>query len=344
MACRGLVLNSQGKIISKPFKKFFNYEELDSLGLKIPVGESFRTLTKYDGSFVQVFKYKEEMIVTTRGSFYSDQAIWAEKWLLEHFSTIQIEYFDEIGVPWYYYIKSGYTYCFEVIYKSNRIVIDYKDFEGLVLLGTMNSTTNYGELGECSFDHTKWVSEITGIPLAESHPYQNLKELFEAQKNLSANEEGFVITYDSGFMFKLKGEAYCKIHRMLSNLTPLAFWRALDLELGMIPSDYLEALPEEFRKHSDFLKVTIEDLYNKRLNKVIEIVDKIFQMSFGSTRERYEFLSKAYPEDYCLVLNILNGKLNKTQEMIYRDIRPLGNKFKDMELDKDLKKIVENFG
>jgi PAS domain-containing protein len=166
----------------------------------------------------------------------------------------------------------------------------------------------------------------------------------ESSKHLFSNEEGFVITYYSGFKFKLKGEAYCKIHRMLSNLTPLAFWRALNLELGMIPSDYLEALPEEFRKHSDFLKETIEDLYNKRLNKVIEIVDKIFQMSFGSTRERYEFLSKLYPREATCVLNILNGKLDKVQRDIHREIRPSGNSFKDIELDKDLKKIVENFG
>ena len=333
MACRGLVLNSQGKIISRPFSKFFNYEELESVGLKIPTGESFRVLTKYDGSFMQVFTYEGNLIVTTRGSFYSDQAIWAEKWLWNH---IKEDYEETSTIPF----TSGYTFCFEVIYKSNRIVVDYKDFEGLVLTAIIDKRT--GE--EFSYDGLKLYSAINNFTLAESHPYNSLQELFEAQKNLTANEEGFVITYDSGFKFKLKGEAYCKIHRMLSNLTPLAFWRALDLETGMIPSNYLEGLPEEFRKHSDYLKETIEDLYNNKLNKIVGIMDRIYQMNFEGTRERYEFLKKNYPEDYSLVLDLLNGKLNRVQEWIYRDIRPTGNKFKDVELNEDLKKIVENFG
>ena len=69
--CRGLVTNSKGEIIARPFKKFFNYEE--HTPEDIP-NEFFEVYEKMDGSLGILFNYQDEWIMATRGSFTSEQA------------------------------------------------------------------------------------------------------------------------------------------------------------------------------------------------------------------------------------------------------------------------------
>lgn len=102
LSCRGLVVNGEGKIIARPFKKFFNKEELEndsSLG-KIPTNESFEVFEKMDGSCIILFYYKK-WIAASRGSFTSDQAIKANEML----KTKKLDLLDK-----------NKTYMFEIIY------------------------------------------------------------------------------------------------------------------------------------------------------------------------------------------------------------------------------------
>jgi RNA ligase len=96
--CRGLVLDSEGNVVAKPFPKFFNMEELfDS---EIP-NESFEVYEKMDGSLGIAFYYKGDWIVATRGSFVSEQAVKA----IEMLKKYPIEHLDKNN-----------TYLFEIIY------------------------------------------------------------------------------------------------------------------------------------------------------------------------------------------------------------------------------------
>ena len=75
LQCRGLVTNSEGKVIARPFKKFFNYEEyLENAPEMIPTNESFEVYEKMDGSLGILFFYNGDWILATRGSFISEQA------------------------------------------------------------------------------------------------------------------------------------------------------------------------------------------------------------------------------------------------------------------------------
>ena len=67
---RGLVTDDEGNIIARPFKKFFNIEEKRY----VPT-EKFDVYEKLDGSLGILFNYKGEWIMSTRGSFISEQAI-----------------------------------------------------------------------------------------------------------------------------------------------------------------------------------------------------------------------------------------------------------------------------
>ena len=77
LACRGLIVDSStGKVIVRPFPKFFNYEEVES---EVPweTSEYVYVQEKMDGSLGILFYYLEgmEWVLATRGSFTSSQAI-----------------------------------------------------------------------------------------------------------------------------------------------------------------------------------------------------------------------------------------------------------------------------
>src|SRR5580692_3306982 len=81
--CRGLILSADGQIVGRPFRKFWNYEQvLDS----IPASEPFTIWEKVDGSLGVIANYDGNLIVATRGSFESDQAQWAADWLRSRLS------------------------------------------------------------------------------------------------------------------------------------------------------------------------------------------------------------------------------------------------------------------
>lgn len=124
--CRGLVVHSETEeIVARPWPKFFNLGEHPvDLDPNMPV----RAFDKWDGSLGILYPISDEMgwAIATRGSFTSWQAIWATHWLQNH---VDRSFFD-----------SHMTHLFEILIKSNRIVVDY-DWEGLVLLGIRDTAT-----------------------------------------------------------------------------------------------------------------------------------------------------------------------------------------------------------
>ncbi len=96
--CRGLVTNSKGEIVARPFKKFFNYEEHKPEDLP---NEEFVVYEKMDGSLGILFYYENEWILASRGSFTSEQSIKGTEMLKKY----PLEKLDKNN-----------TYLFEIIY------------------------------------------------------------------------------------------------------------------------------------------------------------------------------------------------------------------------------------
>jgi RNA ligase len=96
LSCRGLVTDDDGRIVARPFKKFFNIEQHDQLP-----SLDFEVFEKMDGSLGILFYYVNEWIIASRGSFTSDQAIKAKE-LLSKYPLNKLD--------------KNKTYCFEIIY------------------------------------------------------------------------------------------------------------------------------------------------------------------------------------------------------------------------------------
>jgi RNA ligase len=225
--CRGLILDTKGNVIAKPFPKFFNMEELSDS--EIPK-ESFEVFEKMDGSLGIFFHYNGEWHMATRGSFTSEQAI-------KGMEIAKREGLDKKCVP-------GFTYLFEIIYPENRIVVDYGRDERLVLLSIVNPEGNEIPYEDIEMDGWDIVNRYDGV-----NDYSKLKEM------ISAHAEGYVIRFKNGMRMKIKGDEYVRLHRILTNFSTTDIWELLKTKGNM--DEFLDRVPDEFDK---WVRSTIGDL------------------------------------------------------------------------------------
>ena len=290
LACRGLVLDRDGKVIAKPFSKFFNMEELDPK--KIP-NESFEVFEKMDGSLGICFYYKGGWHMATRGSFVSEQAIRGREMLNEY-------NYREGMYP-------GYTYLFEIIYKTNRVVIDYGDYEGLVVLGAYDIETckevSIDEMKEVAFDVVKKYDGISD--------YSKLKSI------ISNDAEGFVVRFKGGMRMKIKGEEYVRLHSVMTGISTITIWETLssggsfeDL-LNMVPDEVADTIAEECRD----LAIRFDNIKKDYVSFYMDIVSKVGfenRTAFAEQAKRY-----SHP---AVLFAILDGK--KIDSIIWKIIKP----------------------
>lgn len=193
---RGVVFDVEGKVVAHGFPKFFNLSELASRAQWVPSGE-FEIAEKLDGSFGMLFTWEGKHFLTTRGSFDSEQAIRGAKILAWY------------GTSW---IDPELTYCFEIIYPENRIVLDYKGREDLVLIGAFRGDTELH------------IHELT-------HPLLVPKRSFSCDIGqlpvIPDDEEGYVLKWSNGFRCKVKGDEYLRLHRIHNGLTARNVWQLL---------------------------------------------------------------------------------------------------------------------
>jgi RNA ligase len=219
--CRGLVLDNDGNVIAKPFPKFFNYEELKPENIP---NENFVVYEKMDGSLGIVFHYNDEWHVATRGSFQSDQAIKAKKILDTKYNVSSL--------------RKTRTYLFEIIYPENRIVVDYGNDEKLVLLAVIDT-----ESGEEIPNSTLFFMVEDGWDVVTT--YKTWGEDWETlKKEISNDNEGYVIRFSGGMRMKIKGEEYVRLHKILTNFSTTDIWEIL--RTGGNMNEFLDRVPDEF--------------------------------------------------------------------------------------------------
>ena len=213
LSARGLVTDDTGDIVATPFQKFFNIEEG-----KFEATEKFEVYEKMDGSLGIVFWYRGQWVVATRGSFTSDQSIKAREILKKYNTDIMFRHL---------------TFCFEIIYPDNRIVLDYGTDEKLVLLGTFDKNGKEMDVELWSQWGFDVVKKYDGI-----NDYKQLKEMV---KN---DQEGFVVKFSNGDRVKVKGVEYLRLHKIMTNVTTTGVWEYL--KNGEDVMEILKDVPDEF--------------------------------------------------------------------------------------------------
>ncbi len=223
--CRGLVLDSEHMILSKPFSKFFNLNEVPETTISNLPAEVPLITEKLDGVLGILYPEKQKPAIASRGSFESEFAIWATDWIQKKGFSL-----DDF--------KRGYTYCFEIVYPGSKIVVDYKGRSELVLLAVL-SNENKHEL-----NHVEEAQRLN-ISYAQEFRFDTIDQ---AEKYLSElqgiDQEGFVCRYSNGLRLKLKSEDYRRLHKILTGFSAKDVWEAL--RQGKTLDDLLNIVPDEF--------------------------------------------------------------------------------------------------
>jgi RNA ligase len=231
LSCRGLVVNENGDIVARCLPKFFNYDQLVNANYPIP-NEPFTMTDKMDGQYGGLFYYDNEWILTSRGSF---ESIYAKR---------GFELLQKYG---YEHLSTEYTYIFEIIFKEGRIVLKY-DYEDLVMLACIHTAT-----GKEESIYDKGFA-VLGFKLVKR--YDGINDFKTIKTMIKDNEEGYVIQFKSGFRMKIKGDEYCRLHSIITEISSRDIWRAVKDGLPM--DSILENVPDEFDK---WVKTQINQFY-----------------------------------------------------------------------------------
>lgn len=274
--CRGLIVDEDLNIIARPFKKFYNYEELLQMNMQIP-DEEFEVYEKLDGSLGILYFWEDKAYIATRGSFTSNMALHATNVLNEKYDVSLLD-------------KSK-TYLFEIIYPEDLHIVTYKNVDDIFLLAVIDNETGI------DYDISKWNSIFKCTTKYDGfNDYTKVRDAFSGK-----NREGFVIKFKSGFRMKLKFAEYWKLHFLKSGFTEKQILQYL------IDDD-----KESMQKALDMFDEEHQIFYNNIINKFKETYNSILDKAktqykeFDTDKEAALYFKTCdYPQ---IMFCIRNGK------------------------------------
>lgn len=358
LQCRGLVTNSKGNIVARPFKKFFNYEEHKPEDIP---NENYVVYEKMDGSLGILFYYEYKLSDERRYNI----------WFNNNYETGMERFFDPNKLPDFddpYYtptpktkgewilatrgsftspqsikgkeildkkydvtsLEKDNTYLFEIIFPQNRIVVDYGDEEKLVLLGAIHTKT-----GNEVPDSSLFFSQESGFECVTT--YKTWGEGYDLLKEeISKDKEGYVIRFKNGFRMKIKGDEYVRLHKILTNISNIDIWEYLKDNKSF--DELLEKVPDEF---NEWVKTTVQDLkygcfqLRERAGK---LHDGFRYGKYGDVypeptkKDFAEFVIKQQEVLHAIMFAMWDGNNEKVDSIIWRLVKPKYSKpFKNNE-------------
>ncbi len=261
IACRGLIVHDDGRVWARPFGKFFNSGEHPDGGSTpsdsrsplgpLPIHEPFEVFDKLDGSLGIAYRHPItlEICVATRGSFASEQALHASALVRARYRELDAQIHDDE------------TWLFEIIYPSNRIVVNYGERDDVVLLAIIDTKTGL----DCELPGPqRW----SGPTVTRHDNLRDWKALVDQQGGgdpqadvpqregpLGDDAEGYVVRFASGLRTKIKFADYLRLHRLITGVSSVTIWE--HLSAGLAFDELLERVPDEF---FDWVKQTADSL------------------------------------------------------------------------------------
>lgn len=279
--CRGLIINTQtGEVVARPFNKFFNW------GQDVPSPKPYlkEVTAKEDGSLGILYRNNGHLHVATRGAFDSDQALWATDFLRREYNLTNL--------------PSRLTLLFEIIYPKNRVVIDYGDREDLVLVGVRDRRMS----GDWFMSRIADLARKYKFNTPLSYDVTNPEHFVQLAKSLSANREGFVLRFSDGKRFKVKGDAYLDMHKLIFGLS---FKRVLEAYQAGQAREYIALLPDEFIATADKWRQEIETTVQTIQTRVMTEYE---QCPKSSRKEFALHVMSTYHDDASYLFSYHDGK------------------------------------
>jgi RNA ligase len=165
------------------------------------------------------------------------------------------------------------------------------------------------------------------MPIVPKFDY-TIEQMMELQKTLPKDQEGFIVRFADGLRVKIKGEEYLRIHRLISQVTPLAFWDVM-VE-GKVRADFLKELPEEYRTEADKIVKVLENKYMNLKHDIINEFVGVYPATYNpenrdkDVRKHIGLNMKNYQHGGAF-FSVLDQNQKALDTYILKKIRPNGN-------------------
>ena len=247
--CRGLILDKQFNVVSRSFDRFFNFGE-NGAGENCDFSKC-NIYEKLDGSLINVYHYKGNWYVSTRGTAFAESDVHGFRLSFKDLVykalnvSTQEEFnsmFDSLDLEH----KEFYTFICEVTSRENRVVTHYEGYT-LWLLAVRNQT-NGSYLNK---DHLKEWAARNNIKFPIEYHFKSIDDCMKAIDELTDLEEGYVV-YEDAPVFKLKSPVYVAVHRLKGEgLTPK---RIIDLVNMNEHEEYLTYFEDDRKYFEPYIK------------------------------------------------------------------------------------------
>lgn len=221
---RSSLWNSSGELISASFKKFFNWGERPDLTytpFSLTANGGCNLIEKIDGSTLITSYYKNNFIARTRNT------VDASKLKNGH----EIEFIKN-KYPKILEIPNNWSYIYEWVSPTNKIILNYGDEPDLYLIGVI-SHDNYNMMSQPLLDEAAYR---IGVKRPRKFYFSSIKEMIESIDTLVGKEGLCLYCNKDQDIRKIKSAWYLSLHRMKSELGSLE--RVLDLFLELNKPDY----------------------------------------------------------------------------------------------------------
>jgi RNA ligase len=221
--CRGLIFDLEGRIMSRPFHKFFNVNEREETQAHmLDLSRAHTVMDKLDGSMIRPVRMHGLIRLATKMGV-TDIAIEAEQLL----DVDQYNWLEDMMID-------GFTPIFEYVAPTNKIVVEYA--EAKLILTAVRETVS-GEYRSLR----QWDAPFELVRTDSSIHDFNAYLAFKRGETL---REGDIIRFADGHMVKVKNDWYVQIHktkdivRVDRNIIELVLNETIDDTRAMLdPSD-----------------------------------------------------------------------------------------------------------
>lgn len=265
--CRGIIFDKNGKLISRPFHKFFNLNQRDETQIHtVDFTQPHRILEKMDGSMIRIiYKENETHPIAATKMGLSEVAMQCQAWLDKQ---------PKDRLEWLYQMyAAGTTPIFEWVSPNNLIVIEY-DYEDIVLLAIRDNMTGVYEdihTNNCPFTV---VPEYGSIDLS-------IDEYVTRARNQSGRE-GDIIRFANGHMLKIKNDHYVKIHKIKDKVRSPRHVFALMID-NQLDDVIAHVDKKDFEKIRKF-EIDFWNKYNQKLNQIDGVISNAIERTAGDRK------------------------------------------------------------
>lgn len=289
---RGIKFGSGGKIIARPYHKFWNLNEKpETQATAIDWSQPHHVLDKLDGSMVHPAIVNDKLVFMTRAGV-TDISKDAGRFAVANGLDVHCEES----------LRNGWTPIFEWCSPRNQIVIKYPK-DRLVMTGLRHTVT--GEYGGWLSDD--YPDSIYGF----GRFVRNIDDFIATTRTLTG-EEGYVVRFLGGFMVKMKADAYVAQHRARDGI--MFEKDVLALVLDGKEDDVIPLLPIEEAERLRHYAFSVNSGIGKNAERIgfeVRITNehcdgdrKCFAMIWANSPDRLE---------RGLMFQILDGKDPRTQ-------------------------------